>query len=244
LTAGYWPAASGRPLGEAGRADRCSAVHTAMGMSTQQYLAAGFTHARPTDTATTITIAAARARSARASRASISPAIRPTRRPTSNITRVASTASSRLAAKMSTASRRPGAAPGVGVCASSFFSCSVPRHPPGCPPRDPSLPVAGEGNDNGQPRLCLTAEAGSAGRGGFRRQAGRGRTKYSEQNGRGQRAPARSHACSRALTRGGERQPCDLVLLAAQDFTAEPIARVHLPARIPLGFHGSWIPDQ
>ena len=172
--------------------------------STQQYLAAaGFTHARPADTATTITIAAARARSARASRASISPAIRPTRRPTSNITRVASTASSRLAAKMSTASRRPGAAPGVGVCASSFFSCSVPRYPPGCPLRDPSLPVAGEGNDNGQPRLCLTAEAGSAGRGGFRRQAGRGRTKYSEQNGRGPAAPARSPACSRALTRGG-----------------------------------------
>jgi len=24
---------------------------------------------------------------------------------------------------------------------------------------------------------------------------------------------------------------------------ADPVARVHLPARIPLGFHGSWIPD-
>ena len=23
-----------------------------------------------------------------------------------------------------------------------------------------------------------------------------------------------------------------------------PVARVHLPARIPLGFHGSWIADQ
>jgi carotenoid cleavage dioxygenase-like enzyme len=41
-----------------------------------------------------------------------------------------------------------------------------------------------------------------------------------------------------------DRGAADLVLLAAQDFTAEPIARVHLPARIPLGFHGSWIPDQ
>ena len=41
-----------------------------------------------------------------------------------------------------------------------------------------------------------------------------------------------------------DRGAADLVILAAQDFTAEPIARVHLPARIPLGFHGSWIPDQ
>jgi len=39
------------------------------------------------------------------------------------------------------------------------------------------------------------------------------------------------------------RGAADLVLLAAQEFTAEPVARVHLPARIPLGFHGSWIPD-
>jgi carotenoid cleavage dioxygenase-like enzyme len=33
------------------------------------------------------------------------------------------------------------------------------------------------------------------------------------------------------------------VILAAQDFTGEPIARVHLPVRVPLGLHGSWIPD-
>jgi carotenoid cleavage dioxygenase-like enzyme len=41
-----------------------------------------------------------------------------------------------------------------------------------------------------------------------------------------------------------DRGAADLVILAGQDFTAEPVARVHLPARIPLGFHGSWIPDQ
>jgi carotenoid cleavage dioxygenase-like enzyme len=34
------------------------------------------------------------------------------------------------------------------------------------------------------------------------------------------------------------------VILAAQDFTGQPVARVHLPTRIPLGFHGNWIPDQ
>ncbi|MFB7599236.1 carotenoid oxygenase family protein [Streptomyces sp. NPDC056160] len=40
-----------------------------------------------------------------------------------------------------------------------------------------------------------------------------------------------------------DRGAADLVILAAQDFTGEPVARVHLPGRVPLGFHGSWIPD-
>jgi len=44
----------------------------------------------------------------------------------------------------------------------------------------------------------------------------------------------------RAAPSGGA---ADLVILAAQNFTGEPVARVHLPTRIPLGFHGSWIPD-
>ena len=35
-----------------------------------------------------------------------------------------------------------------------------------------------------------------------------------------------------------------LVIIAAQEFTSQSVARVHLPARIPLGFQGSWIPDQ
>jgi carotenoid cleavage dioxygenase len=35
----------------------------------------------------------------------------------------------------------------------------------------------------------------------------------------------------------------DLVILAAQDFAGEPVARIHLPFRVPLGFHGSWIAD-
>ncbi|MEV6668703.1 carotenoid oxygenase family protein [Streptomyces sp. NPDC051162] len=40
-----------------------------------------------------------------------------------------------------------------------------------------------------------------------------------------------------------ERGASDLVVLAAQDFAAGPVARVHLPVRVPLGFHGNWIPD-
>jgi carotenoid cleavage dioxygenase len=35
----------------------------------------------------------------------------------------------------------------------------------------------------------------------------------------------------------------DFVILAAQDFEGEPVARIHLPARVPMGFHGSWIVD-
>jgi carotenoid cleavage dioxygenase-like enzyme len=33
-----------------------------------------------------------------------------------------------------------------------------------------------------------------------------------------------------------------LVILDAHDFTAPPLARVHLPHRVPAGFHGNWVP--
>lgn len=35
----------------------------------------------------------------------------------------------------------------------------------------------------------------------------------------------------------------DLVILDATAFDREPVARIHLPCRVPNGFHGSWIPD-
>jgi carotenoid cleavage dioxygenase len=34
----------------------------------------------------------------------------------------------------------------------------------------------------------------------------------------------------------------DLAIIDSQDFTGEPVAIVHLPARVPNGFHGNWIP--
>ncbi|MFF8594091.1 carotenoid oxygenase family protein [Streptomyces sp. NPDC015220] len=46
-----------------------------------------------------------------------------------------------------------------------------------------------------------------------------------------------------AYVHNPDRGASDLVVLAAQDFTGEPVARVHLPGRVPLGFHGSWVPD-
>jgi carotenoid cleavage dioxygenase-like enzyme len=38
-----------------------------------------------------------------------------------------------------------------------------------------------------------------------------------------------------------ERDASDLVILDASDVTAKPTARIHLPRRVPHGFHGSWI---
>jgi carotenoid cleavage dioxygenase len=46
-----------------------------------------------------------------------------------------------------------------------------------------------------------------------------------------------------AFAHNPDRGATDLVILAAQDFAGEPVATVSLPARVPLGFHGSWIPD-
>lgn len=35
----------------------------------------------------------------------------------------------------------------------------------------------------------------------------------------------------------------EVVILASQDLAAGPVARIHLPCRVPVGFHGNWIPD-
>jgi len=35
----------------------------------------------------------------------------------------------------------------------------------------------------------------------------------------------------------------DLVILDADDLAAPPAARIHLPRRVPAGFHGNWLPD-
>jgi carotenoid cleavage dioxygenase len=39
-----------------------------------------------------------------------------------------------------------------------------------------------------------------------------------------------------------ESDTSDLVVLAAQDYAAGPVATAQLPFRVPFGFHGSWMP--
>ncbi|RBQ20423.1 carotenoid oxygenase [Spongiactinospora rosea] len=41
-----------------------------------------------------------------------------------------------------------------------------------------------------------------------------------------------------------DRNAADLVILSAQDFAGGPVATVHLPARVPLGFHGGFVFDE
>jgi carotenoid cleavage dioxygenase-like enzyme len=40
------------------------------------------------------------------------------------------------------------------------------------------------------------------------------------------------------------RDASDLLILDATSFAGPPVATVHLPARVPFGFHGSWLPTE
>jgi len=40
----------------------------------------------------------------------------------------------------------------------------------------------------------------------------------------------------------GATDHSDVVILAADDFTGDPVATIHLPQRVPFGFHGNWVP--
>ena len=39
------------------------------------------------------------------------------------------------------------------------------------------------------------------------------------------------------------RDASELAIISARDFTADPVATIHLPHRIPPGFHGNWVAD-
>jgi carotenoid cleavage dioxygenase len=46
-----------------------------------------------------------------------------------------------------------------------------------------------------------------------------------------------------ALRHDTEHDTSDLAIFDATAITDEPVAVVHLPVRVPNGFHGNWIPD-
>ena len=35
----------------------------------------------------------------------------------------------------------------------------------------------------------------------------------------------------------------DIVIVDSRGFTDDPVATIHLPVRVPAGFHGNWVPD-
>ena len=50
-----------------------------------------------------------------------------------------------------------------------------------------------------------------------------------------------SNGCYMTYVYDPDRDGSDLVILDASDFGGTPVATVHLPQRVPYGFHGNWI---
>ena len=40
-----------------------------------------------------------------------------------------------------------------------------------------------------------------------------------------------------------ETNQSEVLILDSRHFEQEPVARIHLPVRVPAGFHGNWVPD-
>jgi carotenoid cleavage dioxygenase len=55
-------------------------------------------------------------------------------------------------------------------------------------------------------------------------------------------ATAEDHGWLMGYVVDAATETTDLVILNAQDFTGPPQATIHIPHRIPPGFHGNWIP--
>jgi carotenoid cleavage dioxygenase len=40
-----------------------------------------------------------------------------------------------------------------------------------------------------------------------------------------------------------ETDTSEVVIIDSREFDGKPLARIHLPVRVPAGFHGNWVPD-
>ena len=40
-----------------------------------------------------------------------------------------------------------------------------------------------------------------------------------------------------------EADKSEVVIIDSRAFEEGPVARIHLPVRVPYGFHGNWVPD-
>ena len=40
-----------------------------------------------------------------------------------------------------------------------------------------------------------------------------------------------------------QKNASELIIIDALDLNRPALAQVHLPVRVPYGFHGSWVPD-
>ncbi len=46
------------------------------------------------------------------------------------------------------------------------------------------------------------------------------------------------------MTHGPETERSELQILDAQNFAGDPVARIQIPQRVPVGFHSNWLPDR
>lgn len=56
------------------------------------------------------------------------------------------------------------------------------------------------------------------------------------------RGPGEDNGWLLSVVHEAESDSSHLRIIDAADFTAPPVAKVHLPQRVPFGFHGNWVP--
>jgi len=55
--------------------------------------------------------------------------------------------------------------------------------------------------------------------------------------------PGEDHGYILSVVYSAERDKSNMEILDATSFTGRPVATIELPIRVPMGFHGNWLPD-